>query len=119
MATAEGWFEVDFGCKNSSIWVFPSCCNDPINKTVDDPSKDARREFAFVELGVDGGDEAAEDGALVVGESVFFDYISFLIYCVLTYYVQGGEEDARDFSDLGEWEWKHVAVAYFFGYHGA
>ena len=82
----------------------------------DDPSKDAWREFRFVESGIDGGVGASEDKALVVGESVFFNYISFLIYCVLTYYVQGGEEDARDSSDFGEWEWKDVAVGYFVGY---
>ena len=101
------------------IWVFLLCCNDPINKAFDDPSKDARREFGFVELGIDGGVRAAEDIALVVGESVFFNYISILIYCVLTYYVQGVKEDARDSSDLGEWEWKDVAVGYFDRYHGA
>ena len=99
--------------------VFPTFCDDPINEAFDDPSKDARREFGFVESGIDGGVGAAEDVALVVGESVCFDYVSFFIYCVLTYYVQGGEEDARDSSDLGEWEWKDVAVRYFVGYHGA
>jgi hypothetical protein len=49
------------------------CCNNPNNKTFDDPSKDAWREFVFVKLGIDGGVRAAEDKALVVSESVFFD----------------------------------------------
>ena len=116
---AEDLFEVNFGWEDASIWVFLLCCDDPIDETFDDPSKDASSEFGFVESGIDRGVGAAEDVALVVGESVFFDYVSFLIYCVLTYFVQGGEEDARDSSDLGECEWKHVAMGYFVGYHGA
>ena len=82
------------------VWIFPSCCDDPIYLTLDDPSKNAWREFDSAESGIDGGVGAAEFEALVVGESVFFDDVSFLVYCVLTLNVQRGKEDARDSSDL-------------------
>ena len=55
-----------------------------------------------------------ENKALIVGESIFLDNISFFVDRILIDYVQRRDENPWDFSDLFQWERENESMGHIF-----
>ncbi len=92
---------INFGGEDAIVWVVAPSRNRPIDDSLNAKAKAASLEEILVDPAVDGC-TGAPFPALIVGESVFGNNFSALVYCILCHYVYWSHYETWDHFGAGE-----------------
>jgi hypothetical protein len=89
VAPPESCFHIQLGGEDSFPRESSSCRDAPVDDPFECPTEKTWHQFFFVDSAVDGGSRLPFP-ALVVGHSIFRDYLASFVDCFLQLNVEGG-----------------------------